>query len=137
MPRLVVPILFAPLFSFALLIEQAVVRQHQVRAIRDQQVFARHGDPLREQAVDLLRNRDWINDHAIADDAHFARTQDAGGNQMKNIFLSLCDDGMTGVVAALGADDDIGVLGQKIDDFAFAFVAPLSADEDGIGHVVG
>jgi hypothetical protein len=41
---------------------------------------------------------------------------------------------MAGVVAALRADDDIRVFRQEIDDFPFAFVAPLGADEDRIGH---
>jgi hypothetical protein len=34
----------------------------------------------------------------------------------------------------LATDDDIGVIGEVIDDLAFAFVAPLGADENSIGH---
>ena len=37
-------------------------------------------------------------------------------------------------MAALKADHDIGLLGQPIDDLALAFVAPLGADHDNIGH---
>ena len=54
---------------------------------------------------------------------------------MEDVFRFAEDDGVAGVVAALGADDDIGVLSEEIDDFAFAFVAPLSADENCICHV--
>ena len=41
-------------------------------------------------------------------------------------------DRVAGVVAALGADDDIGLLGEDVDDLAFAFIAPLGADENGV-----
>jgi hypothetical protein len=34
---------------------------------------------------------------------------------------------MTGVVAALVARHDIEAVGEEVDDFAFAFVAPLGA----------
>jgi hypothetical protein len=37
-------------------------------------------------------------------------------------------------MAALKADHDIGLLGQPIDDLAFAFVTPLGADHDNIRH---
>jgi hypothetical protein len=53
---------------------------------------------------------------------------------VKDEFLFTVDDGVSGVVAALAADDDVGVIGEVIDDFAFAFVAPLGADENSIGH---
>jgi hypothetical protein len=42
---------------------------------------------------------------------------------------------MAGVVAALEADDDIGVLGKQIDDLAFTFIAPLGADDCDVGHI--
>jgi hypothetical protein len=41
-------------------------------------------------------------------------------------------DRVAGVVAALGTDDDIGFLGEDVDDFSFSFIAPLGADKDGI-----
>ena len=41
---------------------------------------------------------------------------------------------MAGIMAALKADDDVGLLGQPIDDLAFALVAPLGADHDNICH---
>jgi hypothetical protein len=37
-------------------------------------------------------------------------------------------------MAALKADHDVGLLGQPINDLAFALVAPLGADYDNIGH---
>jgi len=35
-----------------------------------------------------------------------------------------------GVVAALEAGYRRGALGQQVDDFALAFIAPLDADDD-------
>src|SRR5690349_9384808 len=41
---------------------------------------------------------------------------------------------MPGIVSALGANHHICLFGQNIYDFAFAFVAPLSADQYRIRH---
>ncbi|OPZ10643.1 MAG: hypothetical protein BWZ07_02525 [Alphaproteobacteria bacterium ADurb.BinA280] len=40
-------------------------------------------------------------------------------------FLAADDQRMAGVVAALESHHTANTLGQQIDDFAFAFVAPL------------
>jgi hypothetical protein len=37
-------------------------------------------------------------------------------------------DGVAGVVAALRAHHHIRFFGKDVDDFAFAFIAPLGAD---------
>jgi len=39
---------------------------------------------------------------------------------------------MSGVVSTLKPNNMTCVCGQQIDDFAFPFVAPLQADNDGI-----
>ena len=41
---------------------------------------------------------------------------------------------MAGVMPALKADDDIGLLGEPVDDLTFALVSPLGADHDNICH---
>src|SRR4030088_3498816 len=41
---------------------------------------------------------------------------------------------MAGIMAALEAHDDVGLLRQPVDDLALPFVAPLGADDDDIGH---
>jgi hypothetical protein len=43
---------------------------------------------------------------------------------------------MAGVGAALEADDDVGFRRKDIDDLAFSFIAPLGADQNGVGHGV-
>jgi hypothetical protein len=41
---------------------------------------------------------------------------------------------VTGIVAARVTDHDIGGLGKYVNDFAFALVAPLGADQNCIRH---
>jgi hypothetical protein len=41
---------------------------------------------------------------------------------------------MARIVAALEADDDVGLLGEPIDDLAFALIAPLRANHNDICH---
>src|SRR5204863_2890132 len=43
---------------------------------------------------------------------------------------------MSSIMAALKADDDVGLLGEPVDNLALAFVAPLRTDHDHIGHEV-
>jgi hypothetical protein len=47
---------------------------------------------------------------------------------MEHGLLITDDQGMAGIVAALVAHDDVGVLGEDIDDLALPFVAPLHTD---------
>jgi len=54
---------------------------------------------------------------------------------MKHILRRTVDDGMPGVVPTLAADDDVGVLSKKIDDFPFALVAPLGSNQNGVCHI--
>jgi hypothetical protein len=41
---------------------------------------------------------------------------------------------VAGVVASGVADDDVRIFRQHVNDFAFAFVAPLGADQDCVCH---
>jgi hypothetical protein len=56
--------------------------------------------------------------------------QSAGGHQMEYRLLTVDDQRVPGIVAALESDDVIGLDRQKIDDLALAFVAPLQAYND-------
>ena len=62
--------------------------------------------------------------------------QRSRGNEVKDGFLAVHHQCVTGVVAALKADDDVGVVREEIDDLALAFVSPLSADDCNVGHVI-
>ena len=73
-----------------------------------------------------------VQDHAVADVALDAWTHDAAGNQVERGFHAIDDQGVTRIVAALKAHHAASAFGQPIDQFAFAFVTPLGADDDHI-----
>ncbi len=64
----------------------------------------------------------------------FPRAKDAGGDQVEHEFFLVDLDRVAGVVAALETDDDVGLLGEHVDDLAFSFVAPLGADYNDVRH---
>ena len=80
------------------------------------------------QIVDLAEQRHRIDHRAVADHASLARMQRARGHQAQDVFLAVDDDRVRRIVAALEADDDIGVAGKQIDNLALALIAPLRAD---------
>ena len=53
---------------------------------------------------------------------------------MKNMLLTVHDQGMTGIVPALEANDAIRLLGEKVDDLPFPFISPLASNDDYIRH---
>ena len=55
---------------------------------------------------------------------------------MQDIFLFAEIDRVAGVVAALVADHGVEGRAEQIDDLALAFVAPLEADNGGMGRRV-
>jgi hypothetical protein len=46
---------------------------------------------------------------------------------MQDVLFRSDVNGVAGVVSTLGANDDIGSLGENVDDFTLTFVAPLGA----------
>ena len=86
------------------------------------------------QGFDLSDQADGIDHHAIAEDSDHMTAQDAGRDQMQFVNLIFEGDGMPGVVTAGVSGDDIGRVGQPVDDAAFAFVAPLRSDYNRDGH---
>ena len=109
-------------------------RQDQRGVLGDAQIVRRHRDALRLQLVDLLEQRVRIDHDAVADDRQLAAAHDAGRQQRQFVGHAVDDQRMAGIVAALEADDDVGLLRQPVDDLAFAFVAPLGADHHHIRH---
>ena len=63
------------------------------------------------EGVDLLDQDLRIDDHAVADDAELIRVERAGRDQVKDGLFAVDHQCVAGVVAALEADDDIGVAG--------------------------
>ena len=90
--------------------------------------------PLRLEPFDLLDQRIRIEHHAVADDRQLPRPHDARRQQRELVGVAIDHQRVAGIMAALEADDDVGLLGQPIDDLALALVAPLGADHDNICH---
>ena len=49
-------------------------------------------------------------------------------------LLALADDRVAGVVAALEADHQVGLLGEQVDDLPLPLVAPLGAHDHETRH---
>jgi hypothetical protein len=54
---------------------------------------------------------------------------------MENKLFSTHNHGVSGIVAALKPDHEIGIFCQQINDLTLAFITPLGADYDYVGHL--
>ncbi len=115
-------------------VELAMQRQNERDVLGDAQRLRRDHDALLAETLDLVDQRLGIEHDAVADHRQFAGTQHAGRQQRELVGLAVDDERVAGIVAALEADDDVGLLRQPVDDLAFSFVAPLGADDNNIGH---
>ena len=119
---------------FAERVELAMQRQDQRDVFGDAQVFRTDGNALPLQFCNFIEESLGIEHHAIADHGQFRRPQHAGRQQRQLVGFAVDDQGMTGIMAALEAHNDVSLLRQPVDDLALPFVAPLGADDDNIGH---
>ena len=110
-----------------------VIWQNEVRGVADEQVFLNLHAAFAE-TFDFADERHWVEHDAIGDHAGFGFAENAGGNEVENIFLTTDDDRVSGIVAALAADDDVSFISEEVDDFSFTFIAPLGADENSVWH---
>ena len=111
-------------------------RQDQGGVLGDAQTVRRHGDPLLLEATDLFDERMRVEHHAVADHRQLARPHHARRQQRELVGHPVDDQRVAGIVAALEAYHDVGLLGEPIDDLSLALVAPLGADHDHIGHAL-
>ena len=95
--------------------------------IANEQILADH-DAQFAKAVDLCDKRDGIDNNAIANHANFCAAKYARGNKMQDVFGAAMNDRVSGIIAALAADDDVGLGREHVDDLPFPFIAPLRAD---------
>ena len=82
------------------------------------------------QLADFFKEGHWVEDDAVADDGLARRPQDAAGDELEDELLAADDDGVSGVVAAGVARHDGKALAEHVDNLAFAFIAPLGAEND-------
>ena len=121
-------------FGLAQGVEFAMQRQDEHGIFGDAQIVGGHRDALFFQLGDLVDERLRIDHHAVADDGELTPAHHAGGQQRQLEGFAVDHQRVAGIVAALEAHDDVGLLGQPVDDLAFAFVAPLGPDYHNIRH---
>ena len=127
MPRRVVPIWSLPSFaspSWSRSLWYGMIRCALADTRRPLQV-----DPPPPQLVDLRAQHHRVHHHAVADRAELAGVEDPGRDQVELEGLAVADDRVAGVVAALEADHEVGLLGEQVDDLPLPLVAPLGADD--------
>ena len=79
--------------------------------------------------LDLVLQDDRVDDDAVADDVHGIRTENAGGNGVKDKAVPVEDQRVARIRAALEAGDYLVVRGQHVDHLSLALVAPLEAED--------
>ena len=117
---------FLGLLCLAERIQLKVPRHDAVAACVDEQLVG--GNALLVQAVDLAEDSLRIDNNTRADDVDALRIQDAGRNQLQLVLLTAGYNGVTGIVAALAADNQIRLACENINKLTLAFVAPLGAE---------
>jgi hypothetical protein len=79
----------------------------------------------------LIEHARDINDSAIAHQVDAFVVQDTAREQVEGILVSISDYSVPCVGATIEAGAKIEVLCENIYKFAFAFIAPLAAQDDG------
>jgi hypothetical protein len=100
-----------------------VVLEDHVRRGRELEAAAVDAHAARAQALDLLEELERVDGDAVADHVDLARVQDAGRDQVQDVFLAPHHDRVPGVGAALVAHDHVGVARHPVDQLALALVA--------------
>jgi hypothetical protein len=93
-----------------------------------------HLDAALGQFVEFLDDPGRIDYHPAGDHADHVRREHAAGQQRQLVHLAADDDCVTGVGAALVADDEVMLAREEVDDLALGFVAPLQTDNASTWH---
>ena len=117
--------------SFTCYIQGGVERQNQGTSFADAQART-HLHTGFFQPCNFFKQFGSRQNHAIADVALHPRTHDAAGYQVQSCFDTIDDQGVACIVAPLKSDHSLRAFGQPINQFAFALIAPLGADDDHI-----
>src|SRR5699024_8535302 len=77
-----------------------------------------------------------VNDHTVTNHGDGLWRQDAGGQKLELKLLAVDDDGVPGVVSAVGFDHIINPPTEQVRCFAFALVAPLGSHDCDCWHKI-
>ncbi|MMZ61709.1 hypothetical protein D1872_238740 [compost metagenome] len=80
--------------------------------------------------INFLKQSCRVYNHTITDYTLLIFVEHTRRNQTKLVFLTVDEDGMTGVVATLITGYHICALREIIRDFTFTFVPPLGSYND-------
>jgi hypothetical protein len=117
------------LAAFVGAIEEFVVREDEVRTFRNQNTTLRV-DPAGVEMIEFSEERLQIEDDPITQSALGPWMEDTGRQLLEDELVLTHDDRVAGVCTPLVAHHHIGLLGQHVDELAFAFVTPLCPDDD-------
>ena len=110
-----------------------MVGKNHVGVIADHEVVA-DLHSVSPEVFHLFQKARRIDHDAVPDDRLEAWRQNTGRKQREFERPAVADDGMAGIGASVIANDDVVLIGEEIDDFAFGLVAPLQADDTSAGH---
>jgi hypothetical protein len=85
-------------------------------------------DSSRFEHRHFVQQDGWVEDDAASDDVNGIWLEDTTWDKMKFKGSAIIDNRMAGVVAATITNDHVRTLAKKIDETAFAFIAPLAAN---------
>ena len=114
-------------------VQRGVIRHDHVRVLGDVEV-AVEGDAALDERLHLVNQGGGVHHHSATDDVAAAGMKNARGNRLEDELLASHHHGMTGVVAALIADDHVEVRGDHVDDLPLAFITPLGTHDHDVRH---
>ena len=114
-------------------VKQDVIGHDNLCPVGNEQT--RMGNAGLEQAVNFGKQPLQVQGNALRNDVGRALAENAGRQQVQGKLAVFIDDGVTGVGAALKADNNVAFAAQKVGHFAFALVAPVGAD-NGSDHAI-
>ena len=115
-----------PRSFFAKTVDKDVLRKDDVRPIGDEKLPA-DGNRSVFQRADLSKQRRRIDHRALRDEATCSGMKDPGRNQVQHVFFAANDERVSCVRAAGVTNHHRRISREKVDDLAFAFIAPLGS----------
>ena len=93
------------------------------------------GNPAGLQPVDLAENPFGIDDDPASEQAEGIGIEDARGDELELIDLTIAFNRVAGIVPTLRTHNHLGAGGKDINDLAFSLIAPLNPDNYFSRHV--